>query len=345
VTDHSPGETNPPTTQPPGGANPPNTEPPGETNPVADLFGMTEDEFRSTDDGPAAPDPEDREAVTILAALAFVEEMRRRPVGAWAIMSRAPIRNAPPHPFDRYQWGQVTEQLDSGDSRVIRSLVRHPHPGVRVLAAGHPGIGDSFLAELTHDIWSEVRLAAVANPIITTELLDDLAGDTSTGVVEAVRIRRQSRPGEPDLLRRLDLCAVCGGRIKNHDFRTCSMRCSVNQRIRRCRNGFWLDATTGNWERKGTLRRAWPEDFRWRIASKVRRRGGIPGVGPSYRMVLVPFVRGVTSRRLARFGLRALEQGVDPAGAYDRLIHATGEFDGSAALRITARSLGMRSWA
>jgi hypothetical protein len=210
------------------------------------------------------------------------------------------------HPLDPAWWDGLEEAIESGTIAEIDALVAHPDPGIRGIVASHPLIWRDVRELMVHDDWPEVRAAVLRNPRLEPEFIKRLCTDEVRGVASLARSRRDAGI-DPD---GIDGCVECGRPIRNSTFRTCSIRCSIDQRARRIRSGFWVDAVAADYRHTTGLRSDWPREFIWPLAASPAS-GGVPGTGPRHRDTLVSFVQGVPANVIEDFASGVRQAGLD----------------------------------
>jgi len=256
------------------------------------------------------------------------------------MMARKPSRMADPHPFSVSLWPGWEQVMAVGDVNEVESFARNPHPGARRLAALHPGLWDDLKDELATDLWREVRLSLARNPTASRDLLEKLAGDTVVSVASVAQRRLTENGLTEDFLDSLDVCVECAEPIKNSQFTTCSVLCSLGQANRRSPSGVWADAVEVDFRHSNNLRKDWPPDFIWQIAGTYAA-GGIPGTGPRYRSKLVSFVRDLTAGQILDLCAEVREAGKDQAAAILRLEVLGQRMPGATAIELVRDQLGV----
>lgn len=295
---------------------------------VASLFGVTAEEFHA----PAGVvDDVEPTAGSITGLL-------------WQMRSRPTPAPASPPPFDTWQWPDLHHVIEHGAPDEIEAVVRHPHPGVRCVAARHPMLWSDLQGELAGDVYREVRASLLANRALAPGVLERLHADP-VDTIRELADRRAAVDAESALFERemddMERCVECGARIKNWRFFTCSVLCSITQHHRRVASGLWVDMIAVDRRHRTGLRSDWPAPFRWRVADALKSGSAIPGIGPRTRVVLAPFVRGVRSAEIVDFCTRVREAGLDQLLALAQLAATGLSVPGSEAITRTAADLGI----
>lgn len=276
---------------------------------TASLFGLTVEEFFD----PADAQPLPRVAIT----------------SAFAIRSRCtPFPREIP-PFSARAWPDADALFDPGRSGEAEGAVRHPHPGVRRVAATHPLLPADLQHELVEDDYREVRASLAANPGLAAPVRSRLEEDRVAAVRSIVRFAEDAEA-------RRDRCVECAEPIKSFEFCSCSVACSIEQYERRVASGFWCDAIAVDYRHRTGLRADWPVEFRWHVAAKVKSCSGIPGMGPVKRQVLASFVRGLPASAIVEFAAQVRDAGMDQARALDLLATTAMTRTGTAAIAAAA---------
>lgn len=256
--------------------------------------------------------------------------------GAWQIATRRARRGDWLHPFDPLWWQGAEDTIEIGTIDEIEALFTHPHPGIRQIVATHPMVWRDVREQMANDEWPEVRAAVLRNPRLEPDLVEQLCNDNVVGVaaLAAQRRRGDTDPSE------IDGCVECGRTIRNEEFRTCSIRCSIDQRERRIDSGFWVDAIAADFRHTTGLRSDWPDSFIWPVAASPAS-GGLPGTGPRHRDTLVSFIRGVSAAEIVDFAATVRRAGLNQRQVLDGLAVAGHEIPGIGVLNDAAETLGL----
>lgn len=254
--------------------------------------------------------------------------------GAWQMATRRVRRGQWLHPLDPVWWQGWEDTIETGTIAEIDALIAHPHPGIRQLVATHPVVWRDVRKQTVNDEWPEVRASALRNPRLEPVFVDQLCADPVRGVAALASVRRDHGSGAEAL----DGCVECGRPIRNGDFRTCSIQCSIDQRERRVASGFWVDAIAADFRYSTGLRSDWPAHFIWPVAA-TPASGGIPGTGPHQRETLVSFVRGVSAAEIVEFAAAVRQAGLDQREVLNMLAVAGHERPGNDVLADAANVL------